>query len=92
MGRGVLFGKTRKSLGGDVALNLLVGAASLTRYRWMTAQKVLLPPEVGKFRPLNRTKSPAFWNADSNLRGILRNQDCNDREWESAGSQDPKHW
>ena len=36
-----------------IALNLLVGAAIFTRYGWLTAQKVLLPPEVGKFRPLN---------------------------------------
>ena len=35
-----------------VALNLLVGAVSLTRYRWMTVQKFSLPPEIGIFRPL----------------------------------------
>jgi PfaD family protein len=36
-----------------LALNLLVGAAIFTRYRWLTAQKALLPLEVGIFRPLN---------------------------------------
>ncbi len=36
-----------------IAHNLLIGAAIFVRYGWLTAQKVFLPPEVGKFRPLN---------------------------------------
>ena len=36
-----------------VALNLLLGAAALTRFVWLTAQRVSLPPEMGMFRPLD---------------------------------------
>jgi hypothetical protein len=35
-----------------VALNLLVGAAVATRFNWLRAQKVVMSPDVGKFRPL----------------------------------------
>jgi PfaD family protein len=36
----------------SIALNLLVGAASFTRYRWLCAQKIILPSEIAQFRPL----------------------------------------
>ncbi|MGD8954931.1 MAG: hypothetical protein PVI45_11200, partial [Desulfobacterales bacterium] len=35
-----------------VALNLLLGAAVATRFNWLRAQKVVMPPDAGKFRPL----------------------------------------
>ena len=36
-----------------IAHNLLVGAASYTRYQWLSAQKIVLPSEIAQFRPLN---------------------------------------
>ena len=37
----------------NIAHNLLVGAASFTRFRWLSAQKIVLPSEITQFRPLN---------------------------------------
>jgi hypothetical protein len=36
-----------------IAHNLLVGAASFTRYRWLSAQRIVLPSEIAQFRPLD---------------------------------------
>ncbi len=35
-----------------IALNLLVGAAAMIRYRWLAAQSDFLPPNTGSFKPL----------------------------------------
>ena len=37
----------------NIAHNLLVGAASFTRYRWLSAQRIVLPSEITQFRPLD---------------------------------------
>jgi len=43
-----------------VALNLLVGAAALTRAGWLRAQGVPLPPEAQRFAPRPRDALPAL--------------------------------
>jgi len=35
-----------------VALNLLLGASIVTRFNWLRSQNILVPPDVGIFRPL----------------------------------------
>jgi PfaD family protein len=42
--------KNRRTV--SVALNLLTGAAVLTRCSWLRSQKILLPPQFGSFTPL----------------------------------------
>jgi PfaD family protein len=51
--KGSFLEKTENRTVVTIALNLLVGAAAMLRYQWLSAQKVSLPPEVGLFRPLS---------------------------------------